>query len=122
MQVRAYFREQDWVARSAGDSFVVILPETPPADAEALADRVRKMIEDRLELRDHRSDAQVPVTVSVGVVVVNSADKVLKAEHLLARGKEAVERAKQAGRNRVERVDIEADRSASPPRERLSMD
>jgi diguanylate cyclase (GGDEF)-like protein len=122
IQVRSYFREQDWVARSAGDSFAVILPETQPADAEALADRVRKMIEERLELRDHRSDAQVPVTVSVGVLVVDSADKTFKAEQLLARVKEAVDRAKQAGRNRVERVDVAADRSAAPQRERLSMD
>ena len=122
IQVRTYFREQDWVARSAGDSFAVILPETQPADAEALGDRVRKMIEERLELRDHRSDAHVPVTVSVGVLVVNSADKSFRADQLLAKVKEAVNRAKTAGRNRVERVEIEANRAAAPARERLSMD
>jgi len=122
IQVRAYFREQDWVARWAGDAFAVILPETQPGDAVALADRVRLMIEERLELRDHRSGAQVPVTVSVGVLVVHSADKSFKAEPLLARVKDAVDRAKQGGRNRVERVEISADRSAPPQRERLSMD
>lgn len=122
IQLRSYFREQDWVARSSGDAFVVILPETQPGDAEALADRVRTMIEQRLELRDHRSDAQVPVTVSVGVLIVNSADKSFRAEQLLGQVKQAVDRAKQAGRNRVECVSIAATAATQPARGTPSMD
>ena len=120
--VRTYFREQDWVARWSGDAFAVILPETQPGDAEALGDRVRTMISDRLELRDHRSETPIAVTVSMGLVIVESADKSFRADQLLGSAKEAVVRAKQAGRNRVERVHVAANRSAAPARDQLSMD
>ena len=120
--VRSYFREQDWVARWSGDAFAVILPETQPGDALALGDRVRTMIADRLELRDHRSEAPMAVTISVGLLLVESADKSFRAEQLLAKAKEAVVRAKQEGRNRVEHVSMAATRAAAPARDRLPMD
>jgi diguanylate cyclase (GGDEF)-like protein len=120
--VRSYFREQDWVARWSGDAFAVILPETQPSDAEKLGDRVRTMLSDRLELRDHRSEAPMAVTVSIGMLIVESADKSFRAEQLLSSAKEAVVRAKQAGRNRVEHVRMAAKPVATPARDRLSMD
>ncbi len=120
--VRNYFREQDWVARYAGDSFAVLLPETHREHAEQLADRIRGTVETRLELHDYRSDEQVPVTVSVGVLIAEAVDQSVRAEQLLDDVKEAVDRAKQAGRNRLERVNVALNRSVPPTRDNLPMD
>lgn len=120
--VRNYFREQDWVARYAGDCFAVLLPETHREHAEQLADRIRATVETRLELHDYRSDEQVPVTVSVGVLIAEAVDQSVRAEQLLDDVREAVDRAKQAGRNRLERVDVALNRSVPPTRDNLPMD
>jgi len=46
----------------------------------------------------------------------------VRAEQLLDDVKEAVDRAKQAGRNRLERVDVALNRSVPPTRDNLPMD
>ena len=119
--VRSYFREQDWVARCAGDSFAVLLPETQREHAEQLAERVRRTVEERLELHDYRSDEQVPITVSVGVLTAEVVDQSVRAEQVLKDVKAAADRAKEGGRNRVERVDVALNRTV-PPRDNRQMD
>ncbi len=104
--VRTYFRQHDWVARHSEDSMVVLLSHTDPARAIELAERVRHTVEERLWFTDHRTDQQVPVTVSAAVVNVPvSVGDVVDPERLIAIGEAAVERAKRQGRNRVETVD-----------------
>jgi diguanylate cyclase (GGDEF)-like protein len=120
--VRNYFRETDWVARSSGDTFAVLLPEIQGVDAARLADRMRIMVQERLQLHDYRSDQQFPVTVTAGVLIAETVDRSVRAEQLLTEAKEAVNRAKQAGRNRVERVDAVLGREVAPTREGMSMD
>ena len=120
--VQNYFRETDWVARSSGDAFAVLLPETQRANAERLADRVRIMIQERLQLRDYRSDQQVPVTVSVGVLIAEAVDKSVRPEQLLTEAEETVDRAKKAGRNRVERADAVIGRVVAPTNDQYSAD
>ena len=105
---RHYFREQDWVTRHMDDTFVVLLPETPPEYAELLAERVRLMVEERLALRDYRTEQRVPVTVSVAVVIAGTVAAGMNAERMLRAAGQAVHRAKHAGRNRVEKVDVAA--------------
>jgi diguanylate cyclase (GGDEF)-like protein len=112
--LRNYFREQDWVSRSSGDRFGVLLPETRREHAEQLAERVRVTVQERMSLRDYRSDEQVLVTVSGAVVAAQSVDSSVRAEYLLKEGEQAVHRAKHAGRNRVEHVDINV-KAATPP-------
>lgn len=102
--VRNYFRETDWVARVGGDAFGVLLPEIQGFNAERLAQRIRTTVQERLQLHDHRSDEDYQVTVSVGVVVAETVDRSVQAEQLLTDAEAAVDRAKQAGRTRVERV------------------
>ncbi len=104
--LRTYFRQHDWVARYSEDSMIVLLSQTDPERAIELAERVRRTVEERLWFTDHRSDRQVPVTVSAAVVNVPvSLGAVIDPERLLAIGEAAVERAKRQGRNRVETVD-----------------
>ena len=105
--MRKYFREQDWVARFGDDTFVVLMPETQPAHAELLAERLRTTVEARMALPDHRSAKQLPVTVSVAVVIAESVDSQhLRAEDFFDEARAAMQRAKAAGRNRVETAQI----------------
>jgi diguanylate cyclase (GGDEF)-like protein len=115
--IRNYFREQDWVTRSSGDTFAVLLPETHREPAEQLAERVRETVQERMSLRDYRSDEQVLVTVSVAVVIAEAVDSGVRAELLLKEAEQAVHRAKHAGRNRVERVEINVKAAAPPTRD-----
>jgi diguanylate cyclase (GGDEF)-like protein len=104
--IRQYFRQHDWVARHSEDSIAVLLSSTDADDASSLAERVRATIEERLGFTDHRSERPVPVTISAAVINVKvAAGDVIDRDRLLADAEAAVERAKQQGRNRVERVD-----------------
>jgi PleD family two-component response regulator len=94
------------VARYSEDVMVVLLVQTEPDRAIELAERARHTVEDRLWFTDHRTDREVPVTVSAAVINVPVAvGDVIDPERLLAIGEAAVERAKREGRNRVETVD-----------------
>jgi diguanylate cyclase (GGDEF)-like protein len=115
--MRNYFREQDWVGRFAGDVFAVLLPETQREHAELLAERVRSTVEGRMTLHDYRSGEEEPVTVSIAVVFAESVDRRVRAEQLFDEARQAVHRAKHAGRNRVEKVEVAVSRVVSPPRD-----
>ncbi len=108
--LRSYFREHDWVAREAEDTFAVVLPETAPEHARVLAEQVRAMVAERLSLHDHRSDREVPVTVSVAVLSAEVVDASVTADVIVEQARQALVRAKQGGRNRVEAVVLKAAR------------
>jgi len=104
--MRTYFRQHDWVARHSEDSIAVLLPRTDADHANELAERVRRTVVERLGFVDHLTDR--PVTVSVSAAIINltlALGDVVDTERLLADAEAAVERAKQQGRNRVERID-----------------
>lgn len=112
--LKKFFRDQDWVSRSAGDKFAVLLGETQAAHAVQLADRVRLTLHDRLLLQDYKTDAQVTVSVSVGVVIGAAVDASIGAAEVMREAEQAVHRAKHGGRNRVERAEINV-RATTPP-------
>jgi diguanylate cyclase (GGDEF)-like protein len=104
--IRQFFRQHDWVARHTEDSIAVLLTRTGADAASDLAERLRATVEERLEFTDHRTDRSVGVTVSAAVVNVSvKTGDILDAERLLADAEAAIDRSKQLGRNRVERVD-----------------
>lgn len=104
--IRQYFRQHDWVARHSEDSLAVLLTRTDADSASDLAEKLRATVEERMEFTDHRTDRPVRVTVSAAVINLNlSAGDIVDPERLLADAEAAVERSKQLGRNRVERVD-----------------
>jgi diguanylate cyclase (GGDEF)-like protein len=104
--IRQYFRQYDWVARHSEDAIAVLLSRTDAVHANSLAERVRATVEDRLGFTDHRSDRAVKVTLSAAVINVQPVvGNVVDPERLLTDADAAVNRAKQQGRNRVERVD-----------------
>jgi diguanylate cyclase (GGDEF)-like protein len=104
--IRKYFRQHDWVARHSEDAIAVLLTHTDADHAAELAEHVRATVADRLGFTDHRTDTVVDVTVSGGVVYLRpQGGKAVDAEHLVARAEEALDRAKQQGRNRIVRID-----------------
>ena len=104
--IRQYFRQHDWVARHSEDSIAVLLTRTDADASSDLAEQLRETVAERLEFTDHRSERPVRVTVSASVINVNvSVGDVIDPERLMADAEAAMERSKQHGRNRVERVD-----------------
>lgn len=90
-------RRADVVGRVGGEEFAILLPDTPPAEAAALAERLR------LALAHQPLPAHLPpltLTASLGLDTVRPAD--LSHEALLLRADHALYAAKQAGRNRCE--------------------
>lgn len=89
-------RQGDVLARWGGEEFIVFLPETSPAEAHALAERLRSEIS---ALRIPRADGQTSVTASFGVAQKEAQHATLDA--LIAAADELLYQAKQQGRNRV---------------------
>lgn len=92
-------RAPDIVARYGGEEFVAILPETEDNGAEALAERIRKAVEE-LAIPHSASDTAEHVTVSLGVVTVYTT-KLALPQQVVALADEALYCAKKRGRNRV---------------------
>jgi diguanylate cyclase (GGDEF)-like protein len=104
--VRRFFRQHDWVARHAEDSIVALLPQTSLDDATELANRVRRMVQDRLVSVDHNTGAPVRVTISAAAVGTDVVETELDPYYVMAEAEDAVRRAKVSGGNRVERVPL----------------
>lgn len=105
-RVDAHIRGSDAAARFGGDEFVVLAPAIAPEQAASLAERIRRSVcETPLTLP---SGVQLNMTVSIGVAGItptrDEPDLKGAAERLLADADAALYRAKQLGRNRVERA------------------
>ena len=92
----AAVRETDTVARTGGDEFACILPQTHLAGALTVAERIRR---DIASLRTGPA-AEVLLTASVGVGS-HPAVHVQTAEELIGAADGCLARAKREGRNRV---------------------
>ena len=101
---RQFFRTHDWVARYGGDSIAVLLPEATLDQAASLAARFGEMVQKRLVLVDHKTDAITTVTVSAAAVGTELVELAIQASDIVAQAEAAVVRAKMNGGNRVERV------------------
>jgi diguanylate cyclase (GGDEF)-like protein len=92
----AAVRETDTVARTGGDEFACILPQTHLAGALTVAERIRR---DVAALRTGPA-ADVLLTASIGVGS-HPAVQVQTAEELIGAADGCLARAKREGRNRV---------------------
>lgn len=90
-------RGQDMFGRMGGEEFALILPETTPSGAEALAERLRKMVEASENV--HADDGTVVrFTVSIGIATMAAGDGAFDV--ILQRADKALYEAKEGGRNR----------------------
>lgn len=89
-------RQGDVVARFGGEEFVIALHAVSVDDAEHVAEKIRKALEDAPCLYEGLA---LPLTGSFGVAEYRAEDDTL--EQLIARADGAMYQAKQAGKNRV---------------------
>lgn len=95
-RILANIRSFDMAARLGGEEFVVVMPDTPPEDAMAAAERLRaKIAELPLAVVGGRA---ICVTASLGVAASIRGDE---SAALLKRADQALYAAKRDGRNRV---------------------
>jgi diguanylate cyclase (GGDEF)-like protein len=99
--LRADVRSFDMVGRLGGDEFAVLVPDTDPSEAVALAERIR---------RDLPGAVDVPVTISVGVSGLDRS--VPTVEQMFDDADFALYEVKRAGRDAVAvRIPAQSSRS-----------
>jgi diguanylate cyclase (GGDEF)-like protein len=95
--VRGHLRREDIFSRVGGEEFAVLLPEIPTAEAFAVGEKIRSLVERSNFIFDNIS---IPLTVSVGVASLTE-DPQESSEAFFARADARLYQAKGAGRNRV---------------------
>lgn len=93
--ITGHVRPRDLIARFGGEEFCILLPDTPAADAGQIAERLRRAV------GEESTSLPEPVTVSIGVAVVEDGHTPMELAVVLARADQALYRAKLDGRNRV---------------------
>jgi diguanylate cyclase (GGDEF)-like protein/PAS domain S-box-containing protein len=88
-------RASDFVARIGGEEFGLLFPESTPATASAVAERMRVAVEEHLMRA--AGGLELKVTISIGLATF--ADKLSEA---LSNADKALYQAKNKGRNRIE--------------------
>lgn len=98
-------RPKDLVARYGGEEFIILLPETDSKGAEQVAEKIKKSIKN-LDIAHSTSPVAGQVTVSMGVVCVMS--NTYQEGDLLKAVDNCLYKAKNAGRNRIESLILQA--------------
>lgn len=93
-----HVRDHDVVGRYGGEEFLMVLPGTDLPGAMALAGRCRERLQALEEIDEEGERFQV--TGSFGVAALEAGDSHIEA--LLKRADDALYRAKESGRNRIE--------------------
>ena len=94
-------RTSDVACRYGGEEFVLILPETSQVEAFELLDRLREIVAEEIF---NKSAKPIKATISVGVAQLDLSDK--SPVDFCERADKALYRAKEGGRNRVERASL----------------
>ncbi|KQZ86760.1 GGDEF domain-containing protein [Pseudomonas sp. Root562] len=94
--LRKRLRGTDFIARFGGEEFVLLLPSTVPAAGLKLLEHLRASIE---ACPFHFKGERVTITISMGLAAFKPGEH---SDLVLKRADQALYRAKNAGRNRVE--------------------
>ncbi|WP_263263538.1 diguanylate cyclase [Pseudomonas sp. RIT-PI-S] len=95
-QLRRQLREGDFLARFGGEEFVALFPDSAPEAAREVMEKMRQVIE---ACPFHFKGMRIVVTVSIGTASLRAKELV---EAALQRADQALYRAKDTGRNRIE--------------------
>lgn len=96
--LRKATRELDIIGRYGGEEFTVILPNTDSVEAMAVAENIRKTIEQRTYISEKYGELKC--TISIGVAVLSKHS--YKIQDLFKMADNNLYTAKRNGRNRVE--------------------
>jgi diguanylate cyclase (GGDEF)-like protein len=96
---RLNVREVDIPARYGGEEFAIILPETDTEEAANIAETLRKKVEEH-EYPSKQGKLKVTVSLGVATFPKHASNK----EALIEAADKSLYRAKEGGRNRVERA------------------
>jgi diguanylate cyclase (GGDEF)-like protein len=81
------------LGRYGGEEFLIVLPDTDFENAKSLAERIRNNIKENLI-------ANIQVTISLGITSISEKDETIN--DMINRADEALYKAKNSGRDRVE--------------------
>ena len=95
--IRRHVRGRDIIARFGGEEVVMAMPDTGVAEAAVIADRIRSIVDGEV-FHAHRDKTNV--TVSIGVATRQG--NAVSFKDLFKVADDALYRAKERGRNRVE--------------------
>jgi len=95
--LRSCVRETDTVVRYGGDEFVVLLVETRAEEAILVAERMRKMIEEKLFGQESGFDIRLTISIGIAAFPEHATTK----QHLLNLADQAMYRGKDSTRNVV---------------------
>jgi diguanylate cyclase (GGDEF)-like protein len=95
--IRRNIRDTDIVGRYGGEEFIIILPKTTLASSWVVAERLRSIIE-KAQMKDSAGNV-FAITVSQGLAGWERGED---ADSLISRADEALYKAKEKGRNRVQ--------------------
>ncbi len=100
--IRGQLREYDIAGRYGGEEFSILLPFTKINEAQMVAERLRKSIENKVidisKVNPESEVKTIKVTLSLGVYEIKDSDK---DEDLLKKADKALYQAKNTGRNKV---------------------
>nr|WP_295082501.1 sensor domain-containing diguanylate cyclase [uncultured Roseateles sp.] len=107
--VQGQLRAGDTIARYGGEEFVLLLPQTAEPFAREIAERIRASLAQQRFVAAGSASGQsqvLSVTASIGLAMLNNdnagVDAAVLASELISDADQALYRAKQGGRNRVE--------------------
>ncbi len=95
--LRACVRETDTVVRYGGDEFVVLLVETRAEEAMLVAERMRRMVEERAFGQELGLDIRLTISIGIAAFPEHATTK----QHLLNLADQAMYRGKDSTRNVV---------------------
>ncbi len=93
--IRSHARLEDVAARIGGEEFAILLPETSPATAREICERLRQAV---AEIPFQFDAGRQTITISIGIASLHPKDK---PGDLLERADQALYQAKNAGRNQA---------------------
>ena len=103
-------KDVDWIARYGGEEFLMVMPETNFKNAMSSAERLRRIVSERLTPYNEK---EIRITASFGVVGFDPSAKIksIPYEAIIDQADKALYQAKDEGRNRVRGQPFTADGS-----------
>ncbi|TQV76544.1 GGDEF domain-containing protein [Aliikangiella marina] len=93
-------KHSDILARFGGEEFIIILPKTSLQNGLIVAESLRKEVSALKVKRRDTAEYLRQITLSIGVALLSNSDELIDC---IDRADKALYRAKNAGRNRIER-------------------